>query len=166
MPEQLRPTENTQKLKKHHKHPKKDKYSMFSDKLEYYYSDQRYKRREAHIHFMADVFALGEITPNLSYNGVALFLLISDMKYFELNVLYDRTGWGSSRIAETVKELMRCGYVEAKTPHNEFAIHKNKVVRTKNKYHTTVKYDKTYNKIVSRRNEILEDFKEVTGLEG
>lgn len=139
------------------------KWGLFHDKHKYYYSEKRHKRREAHLHFMADVFAMDEITPHLSYNAVALFLLISDMNYFESHVLVDRTGWAVSRIADSLKELISSGYVEVDNPETEFLLYKNKAQKTRRKYKCTTKYEKKYKEIVNRRNEILDHFEEVTG---
>lgn len=142
---------------------KQDPFALFSDNYRYYYSDKRHKRRENHLHLMASVFAVREITPYLSYNAVSLFLLISDMQYFELDVLRGRTGWGMKTIAHALEELVSAGYVEGKAPKHEYVIRGDKYVKTKNKWHTTTKFDRVYNNITHRFNQIVDEFKEMEG---
>lgn len=134
------------------------KYGLFAGKHNYYLSEKKTKRREETHLFLAAGLAMRKIGRNMTMNALLLFIIISDMKYFEQHVIRDRTGWAEKSWTSALKELIRMGYVEEKKPEHEFSFYRNKRYVPKNKYYTTAKYEAKYREMVKTLKEINQEY--------
>jgi len=117
-----------------------DEFGLFTENNNYNYSNQGIKTRPLSFLLWAVAYLMDNFTPAMTFERVALILMLSDMKYFEMDVAVKRTGWSRNKCDEAIRGLTKAGYIKREKPLNKKGLYMNRMYEVEYKYYPTHKY--------------------------
>jgi hypothetical protein len=130
-------------------------YGMFNNSHHYNLSEKGIKTRPLSLHFWAVAYLADTTTDNLNYEEVAFLLMTTHLKYFEMHILSDVTGWGEGKNQVVLNSLMSKGYFKEERPRSRSSMWQGKVYRVAYKYYPTHKHDMYVQKLENGFEKIL-----------
>lgn len=137
------------------KHLNKE-FGLFDTNHKYNLSEKGLATKPYSFELWAVSYIVDRATDKYNFQDIAFMMMISDLKYFEVHFLEERTGWAVEVCQEIIDRLTKQGYFKREKPKANNAIYYNRVVNLTYKYYPTHKYRTFLKKIENDLKELHE----------